>query len=122
MGERRIIKLKIMLKEIEEKLLKEKESIEKELNKFAKEDATPDNWNTKFPKYDGDLESEADEVQEYEKLLSVEYSLEKKLTDVNLALEKIKNNSFGKCEKCGKEINPERIEACPEARLCSKCN
>lgn len=109
---------------LEQKLNAEKESLEKELSSFSKEDSNlKGDWATKFPKFDGgDMESEADEVQEYEKLLSVERSLEKRLKDVNLAIEKIKKGTYGICDKCGKKIDAKRLEACPEARFCIKCN
>lgn len=113
------------IQELEEKLKKEKNSIEEELKSFAKEDSNgKGDWDAKFPKFaggNGDLEEEADEVQEYEKLVSIEHSLELKLRDVNLALEKIKNEKYGNCEKCGQEIDIKRLEACPEARFCTKC-
>lgn len=106
-----------------ELLEKERKALEDELKSFAVEDKKPINgeWNTRYPKYDGDIESEADEVQEYEKLLSVEHSLEKRLTDINLALDKIKKDVYGKCERCEKPIDKERLNACPEARTCIKC-
>lgn len=112
------------LQSLKEKLEKEKGSLEEELRSFAVEEKKPlkGDWGTRYPRYDGDIESEADEVQEYEKLLSVEYSLEKRLVDVNLALEKIKKGSYGKCEKCKKPIDEKRLDACPEARVCIKCN
>jgi DnaK suppressor protein len=53
--------------------------------------------------------------------------LELKLRDVDIALEKIQKDlpaeagNYGKCEKCGKEIEEERLKAVPEARLCIKC-
>jgi len=114
---------KKLQKELKEKLEQQKESLEKELSGFAKEDVKPrGDWDTRYPSFNGSgLEEEADEVQEYEKLLSVEYNLELKLRDINSALEKIKKNKYGKCEKCGKSISPERLEACPEAKLCAKC-
>ena len=68
------------------------------------------------------MEEKADEVEEYDNLLSVEHSLELKLKDVNGALEKIANETYGKCEKCRKEISEDRLKAMPEARLCIECN
>lgn len=108
---------------LKQKLKSEKESLEKELSSFSKEDSKlQGDWSTKFPKFDGGgMESEADEVQEYEKLLSVEHSLEKRLKDVNLAIEKIKKGTYGICEKCNKEMDAKRLEACPEARFCITC-
>lgn len=112
------------IEELKEKLLKEKSSIEEELKSFATEDSKgKGDWDAKFPKFaggNGDLEEEADEVQEYEKLVSIEHSLELKLRDVNLALEKIKKEKYGDCEKCGKKIDIKRLKACPEARFCTK--
>lgn len=115
---------KKIITELNEKLEKEKESLEKELKSFANEDKKPKgDWDTRYPEFNGNsLEEEADELQEYEKLLSVEYSLELKLRDVNSALEKIKKDEYGKCEKCGEDIAIERLEACPGAKLCTKCN
>ena len=97
---------KIIL-ELKEKLQQETESLEKELKSFAKEDTKPKgDWDTRYPKFNGNsLEEEANELQEYEKLLSVEYSLELRLQEVNSALEKIKKNKYGKCEKCNKDID-----------------
>ncbi len=114
---------KKIIQELKEKLEKEKKVLEKELQNFATEDIKPKgDWDTRYPKFDGtNLEEEADELQEYNRLLPVEYSLELKLRDVNLALEKIKKNQYGKCEKCGEEIDLKRLSACPEARFCVKC-
>jgi len=114
---------KLFIKKIKEKLEKEKSSIEEQLQGFAKKDKKlAGDWETRFPEFNGgNLEEEADEVEEYETLLPIEFSLENRLRDINLALEKIKKGEYGKCEKCGKEIPRERLEVCPEARFCLKC-
>lgn len=116
-----------LLKELKEKLEKQKTSIEAELGKFAKKDKNlKGDWDTKFPKADGGiggqlLEDAADQVEEYVNLLPVEYSMELRLQDVNLSLENIKKGTYGKCEKCGKKIAEERLKVLPEARECGKC-
>ncbi|MEK7658321.1 MAG: TraR/DksA C4-type zinc finger protein [Patescibacteria group bacterium] len=106
------------------KLEEQKKSLEEELKSFAKEDKNlKHNWDARYPnRENGNMEEEADEVQEYDNLLSLEHSLELKLKDVNFALEKIKNNGYGKCENCEKKIEEERLKAVPEAKLCMKCN
>lgn len=111
------------LKELELKLKKTKASLGEQLQSFANKDpGIKDDWDTRFPKFDGGaLEEAADEVEEYSTLLPIEFSLETKLRDINLALEKIKTGEYGKCEKCGKAISKERLNACPEARLCLQC-
>jgi len=118
---------KKLLKELKEKLEKEKSQIEEELKKFAKKDEKlKGDWDTRYPKWDGEagsssLETMADELEEYESLLPVEHVLELKLRDIDSALEKIKKGKYGICEKCGKEIDIERLKTIPEARFCLKC-
>ncbi len=112
------------IEKLKTKLLEEKSSLQMQLERFATEDKqNKDNWDAKFPNQENsDMEEEADEVEEYNNLLSLEHSLELKLKDVNSALEKMDGGNYGKCENCGKEIAEERLLACPEARLCMECN
>src|SRR5581483_9794120 len=97
---------KTFTEEMKAKLQKEKASLEMQLESFATKDKNIEgNWDTKPIKGDDtDLEEKADEAEEYDNLLSLEHSLELKLKDVNLALEKIKKGEYGTCERCGKEI------------------
>ncbi len=37
------------------------------------------------------------------------------------ALRRVKDNTYGKCLSCGKQINKERLDAVPHARLCIEC-
>jgi len=110
---------------LKNKLEEEKALLEKELSRFAQRDPKiKDNWKSKFPQFErrGERKEEsADEVEEYATRLPIEYHLELKLRDVNLALEKIKKGNYGICEKCGKEIDKERLKAYPSARFCTQC-
>ena len=119
---------KKLLEELKEKLEKQKAEIEKQLKSFAtKDEKLKGDWDTRFPKFNGGetgsaaLEKAADEVEEYSTLLSLEHNLETRLRDTNLALEKIKKGNYGKCERCGKEIDKERLKVYPEAQVCNKC-
>jgi DnaK suppressor protein len=40
------------------------------------------------------------------------------LTEINAALARIDDGSYGRCERCGQAIAPERLEALPWATLC----
>ncbi len=40
---------------------------------------------------------------------------------VDEALRRIKDGSYGKCLNCGKQINKDRLDAVPHARLCIAC-
>jgi RNA polymerase-binding transcription factor DksA len=113
-----------LLAELKEKLEAEKAAVTKELESFAKEDPNmKDNWEAKYPsKERGNKEEEADEASEYENLLSLEQVLELKLKDINSAMEKIEKGTYGACEKCGKEIEQERLLAYPSGKFCMACN
>lgn len=111
------------MKKIRKKLEEQKKELRKMLERFANEDKKPEgDWDTKFPKFDGGaLEEAADEVEAFDSLRSVEYSLELKLKKTNEALKRIKNNTYGKCLSCGKKISKERLEIIPEAEYCKDC-
>jgi len=118
---------KKLLLESKQKLEKERTIIEEQLKRFAKKDERlKGDWDTRFPKWDGGeagsgaLEKAADEVEEYSTLLPIEYNLELKLKNIDLALEKIKKGKYGMCEKCGKKIDEKRLKIYPEARFCLK--
>lgn len=115
---------KELMDELKLKLESERASLEKELMSFAVEDKhMKGNWDARrISNEDSDMEEKADEVEEYDNLLSLEHSLELKLKNVNLALEKIAAGTYGACEKCGKEIAAERLRVAPEGRLCMECN
>lgn len=115
------------ISELKEKLEKEKAALEEQLKGFADKDPNlKGDWDSKFPKFDGEfggaaLESAADEVEEYGSRLSVEHSMELKLKDIEIALGKIAKENYGKCENCGKEMDEKRLMANPAARLCMSC-
>jgi len=46
---------------------------------------------------------------------------EEQLREIEEALSRIDDKSFGQCEACGEGIAPERLKAIPYARLCIGC-
>ena len=69
----------------------------------------------------GKREEEATETLELEKRLALENRLREQLTDVEHALHKFEEGTYGLCDSCGKSIDPERLEALPHASLCIAC-
>jgi DnaK suppressor protein len=53
--------------------------------------------------------------------LSLLEQLEDQLAEVNKALKRIDEGTYGLCTNCGKNILPERLEALPSAELCIDC-
>lgn len=45
----------------------------------------------------------------------------KTLEQVEDALQRLENGTYGKCERCGDQIPHERLEILPYATLCVKC-
>ena len=60
-------------------------------------------------------------TEERSRLISVVKALRSNLRDVDRALAKIDAGTYGACERCGKPIDPERLEALPWAVLCIDC-
>jgi DnaK suppressor protein len=58
---------------------------------------------------------------ERSEMLSLVDQLSSTYSDVVDALRKIDEGTYGRCERCGNEIAPERLEALPAARLCVAC-
>jgi DnaK suppressor protein len=48
-------------------------------------------------------------------------TLRETLQDINAALGKIEQGTYGLCESCGRPIAEARLEAMPAARLCIAC-
>ena len=58
------------------------------------------------------------ETFEREKDLSILEQVEAELADVEHALRRLDEGTYGMCEVCGKPIPEERLEAMPATRLC----
>ena len=69
----------------------------------------------------GKREEEATEAFELEKRIALERNLRESLTEITRALDRIQAGSYGKCEVCGNAIEPDRLEARPQASVCIKC-
>lgn len=47
--------------------------------------------------------------------------VESRIADLEHALERLEEGSYGICESCGKPIDLERLEALPQTELCIEC-
>ena len=69
----------------------------------------------------GKREEEATETLELEKRLALENRVRQELVGIEHALEKVEKGTYGTCDNCGQPIDPERLEALPQASLCMSC-
>lgn len=111
--------------QFENRLLAEKENIERDLRIFAVETKdTKSGWKAKKPDFGSDVPGEderIDEAEEYETELSLERQFETRLKNINAALKKMGEGKYGICERCGKEIETERLKVNPEAQVHTSC-
>lgn len=105
-----------LLEELKENLLAQKNRLEAELARFAKPIGTQGGYETQIENIGTDSEDNATEVEGYVDNLALETTLESQLRDVNDALAKMEQGTYGICEKTGKEIDPKRLKAYPAAR------
>ncbi len=72
-------------------------------------------------RYSNHMADEASDVFEQAKNLALRRNLERLLTKVEGALDRIEEGTYGICEVCGRRIDPARLRALPYATLCFEC-
>lgn len=108
--------------EMKTSLLEEKKKLETELSKFAhRNPKAKDDFDTDFPEFGDDEDENASEVATYSNNLSLENELEKALRDVNNALTRIEDGSYGVCKYCKSEIAENRLRARSTSTSCIAC-
>jgi RNA polymerase-binding transcription factor DksA len=103
-----------LLEEEKKKLIKELETVGRKTN-------VPGDWEAVATDLDSDSADEnevADEQEEYKSNEGIVGKLEIQLQNVEKALGKIEDGSYGKCDVCGEEIPEERLKANPAAVTC----
>ena len=115
---------KAQLKHLEGRLLEERARVMKELGYYD------ESFNATLQSSDGDLSSysyhmadQGTDAMEREKQFLMASKEGRSLWHLNEALRRLYNapDQFGKCHQCGVEIDLERLDALPHARLCISC-
>jgi len=71
--------------------------------------------------YSSHLGDDSANVFEREKDITLERTLSGLLAEVEYALVRFREGTYGKCEECGQPISLARLQALPYARLCISC-
>jgi RNA polymerase-binding transcription factor DksA len=98
--------------ECKKKLTGDRDRLEKELKGLAGDDFGHD-------VDDGEEKAEETEQIENDEGAAAEYSA--RLVDIDSALGKIDDGTYGECENCHKEISEKILKIDPESRLCGDC-
>ena len=101
-------RFKVRLLEERRKILNDIEKLVQESNALGK-DGTPD------------IGDEASDLSSRQLLLSLNEADRKKLREIDEALERIEESTYGICEECGEPISPKRLEVKPTAIYCVEC-
>ena len=106
-----------LYKECEKRLIEEKEKI---INAYRQKQETQQRISEDY--------KEPSDMEDLSQMTYTEELLDKLsqrdmfiLREIDYALEKIKNDTYGICEGCGIEIPEERLCAIPWTRFCAKC-
>ncbi len=107
---------KKLLLSLRERLVGKVDSMQGEALKRSRQDASGDLSNVPIHMADVGTDN-------YERDLMIELiqSGEESVRNIDHALEKIEEGTFGICELCAKKINKERLKAVPHAKLCIDC-
>ena len=110
-------------KKIKEKLEIERDVLLDELRDMGKLNIETGEWEAIPEEIDSpqsDENDKADRFEDFEARSSMIKTLEPRLNNILKALKRLSKESFGKCEVCKKDIEPNRLEANPAARTCKK--
>lgn len=106
------------------KLEEEKKLLESELSSIGKLDNKTGDWEAALEMQtapESDENDLADREEDFEERSATIDVLQKRLRDIDHALQNIAKSTYGICEICGKDIEKNRLEANPAASRCKNC-
>lgn len=109
---------KKILEKIKADLLERKKQVEDDLKNITEGGIE---HKPKYPDIGDKQEENAMEISEYTTNIATEKVLESTLRDVDGALKRIEEGTYGVCKYCGKEIGEKRMLARPVASACVEC-
>lgn len=107
-----------VLDEIRKHLVSEKAKIEATLLSLKSQDpfSDPDRLNDNAAS-----DTEAKEESSHERMEALDNELRSHLEEVEKALERVENGTYGKCQVCGQMIDTDRLAVKPTALSCVDC-
>ncbi len=108
LSQQELERFKVQLLEERRKIVSDMDKLVKESNELGK-DGTPD------------IGDEASDLSNRQLLLSLNEADRAKLMEIEEALERIEEGTYGICEECGEPISIKRLEVKPTAIYCVAC-
>ena len=107
------------LLKLTEDLKSELANIDRELLAIATENpAVHGDFDVKVEDIGSSSDDNAQEAGELDRSQAMVDNLERRRKEITTILQKIKEGTYGRCEKCSAQINPARMKAMPVASLC----
>lgn len=107
-----------MANKAEEQLKKQAWQLEKRLEEIQKAE---EEELGKVRGLENTPEDDAGEAETGGRFSALRESLSGRLHQVKTALHKLRDKSYGVCDRCGEEISTDRLRAVPEASYCINC-
>ena len=111
-----------VMEQFKQILLKEKEDtlkVIRDINNLQMKGVKNENGDlSSYSKHQADQGTDVDSLEKEVYLLE---NLQEKLKEINQALKRIYDKSFGICEMCGCYIEEKRLQIVPFADMCIKC-
>ena len=98
-------------------LQEQERSLRREMDELG---ADPDADEVAF-EADAGFSDRSHSTEERGRVIATARSLRANLRDVERALAKIEDGTYGRCDRCGGPIGDERLDAIPWALLCIDC-
>ncbi|HUO52026.1 MAG TPA: TraR/DksA family transcriptional regulator [Gemmatimonadaceae bacterium] len=115
---------KKLLAHFEKRLLDERRRVLKELGQYSETlTATPQNADGNLSSYSFHMADQGTDAMEREKAFLFASQEGRFLWHIDEALRRLYRapETFGKCHSCGNDIDFDRLDALPHARLCIEC-
>lgn len=97
-------------------LIQDQQNSKKEPNRISSQS----NVDAELSTYDNHMADQATELYEQERDKAIDQAQLRQLEQINNALQKINDGSYGVCEACHQPIEAERLEAIPETKYCQQ--
>lgn len=104
---------------VKEKLSLAKNRLEKDLVNVGRKQG--ERFQVAWEDYGTDEEDNASEVAAFGDSLGIGLTLESELKEVNAALYRLDDGTYGICQNCKEEIDEKRLEVRPMSIYCVRC-
>lgn len=114
---------KLDIEKFREIILNERANLEAQSKRIQRRISSADQTDEigDLADYDNHPADAATETFEREKDLAIDENVDDMIERIDRALGKMKEGTYGICDRCGREISRERLKVLPYATFCIEC-